>query len=832
MHSAIESALQRYLWNPGMCGGGCALTSDSGGVMALGTNCFLFRPGKQRKPSPPSTARHESGGSSVSEGWGSPSHENSNDARLGAKAGSGQQEMGAREDALDPTLRERGGAKVEGSTDNVSGWRGAGCISSTKVVDNPELGVPGSTADTVAIVNCDAISDNSGSDERVSKTEQVGGGFVGAGDTSAANINGSNPPNTSQGGGGLALDADGTTNRMGASFSGIKHGDVLEIDSPGSVESNDTSEQTQKREGATSETGVRREDAYVGVSEKERTTVSAGDGATDAVKILTGRASGQREGDEHIDAEARGPDLGAQSVSSEKATRLEELLRGMTAVAKAATLNAAKKGGTDDGGTTAVVLLDAPLISPKTLSAFEASRRRSSHIKGNAPRTDSLQENDADGINETNAKGKASARRQVSANGNKVENDEIQQNEGDGSLAAAHPAGLGDPVKALEALVSWIREGQFMGPGHREIVLVCGSYRAGVDLSTEVETLKHVMFVDANGGSVPDDEGVSGIAVGQGDRTSTDKVVPTRSSSNSGIDDEHGNGIRADDVHVAVADVSGKGRHEGENSSRGEGSANNDRPAITQVVLGGMMTAPPPDARQEYVSGKESTFTPRTQKIIHGGDHKPTVTEAGQGNRSLKSELPLQVRNSVAQKMWRQLHRSPSEVLLETQPLPERRGSRLVLSFPPNATFDVTPKGPTIVPDTPRNASSRTMGRTEGGELSRSDNDRPRVVVGPVIGRVGPTSAVILVEVERTSLSMVVSARDKTATAGDVGVQLTDTLSGRGHEVVGGFWTGQQPGVGPRVFEFEGLTPGRRYSVRLTGVRQRDQVSGGMLLIN
>lgn len=794
--------------------------------MALGTNCFLFRLSKQRNPSPPSTARHESGGSSVSARWDSPSHENSNDARSGAESGSGQQEMGAREDALDPTLRKRGGAKVEGSTDNVSGGREAGCISFTKVVENPELGVPGSTADTVAIVNCDTMPDNSGSDERISKTELVGGVLVGAGAASAAKMNGSSPPNTSQGGGGLALDTDGTRNRMGASFSGIKHGDVLVMDSPASVDSNDTSEQNQKGEGATSDTSVWREDAYVGVLEKERTTVGVADGATDGVASLTGKLSGQREGNEHTDAKAHDPELGAQSVTSEKATRLEELLRGMTTVAKAAALNAAKKGGTDDGGTTAVVLLDAPLISPKTLSAFEESRRRTSHIEGNAPRTDSLQENDADIINENNAKDEASARRQVSDNGNKVDNDENQQNEGDGSLAAAHPAGLGDPVKALEALMSWIREGQSMGPGHRDIVLVCGSYGAGVDLSKEVETLNQVMFVDANGGYVPDHDGVSEIAVGRGDRTSIDKAVPTGSSSNSGIDDEHDNGIRADDVHVAVADVSANGGHEGESSSRGKGSANNNRPAIKQVVLGGMMTAPPPDARQEHFSEKGPTFTRRAQENINADDDKPTVTEAGQGNRPSQSELSLQVRSSVAQQMRWQLHRSPSEVLLETQPLSERRGSRLILSFPPNATYGFVPTGTTILPDTPINASSRTVERTEGGELSRRDNDRPRVVVGPIIGRVGPTSAVILVEVDRTSLSMAVSARDRTATAGDVGVQLTDTLSGRGHEVVGGYWTGQQPGAGPRVFEFEGLTQGRRYSVRLTGVRQRDQVSG------
>eukprot|EP00903_Cladosiphon_okamuranus_P007797 g7546.t1 len=105
-------------------------------------------------------------------------------------------------------------------------------------------------------------------------------------------------------------------------------------------------------------------------------------------------------------------------------------------------------------------------------------------------------------------------------------------------------------------------------------------------------------------------------------------------------------------------------------------------------------------------------------------------------------------------------------------------------------------------------------------------DDSVRVVVGPVIGRVCPTSGIVLVEVDAVAAGA--TPREEVAEghiSDGVGVRLTDTLTGHIRQMTGGTWTGGQPGKGPRVFEFEGLAPGRRYALRLSGVRLRDQIA-------
>lgn len=806
VRAAIESALQRYLWNPGMCGGGCGITSESGGMMALGKNCFLFRPGKQRNPSPLSTARYDSSGGSVSKRRDSSIHEDNNPSRSSSETSSGQQEMDSRGNGLDPTWHKRGVGGVSGDVDEVAGVGNVGHIASTTEAvtvftgeaELRELRVSASAADNTASASYDAMSDKSGCEERASKPEQGGVVFV---------------------------CAEGATNGVSGDMPEIKDREVpvsgSNMDSTASGDNNDPTEKRlwEEGEGATSDTNVWREDVHVGLSGKERTRLDVADGTSDGATSLNGtqpsdESNVREQGgeDEHTDAEAHDPQLGAQSFRYESNTGLRQLLRDMTAAAKAVTLNCAKKdergAGPIDAGTTAVILLDAPLLSPKTVSAFSTGRGRSLHTAGDTPQTDALRDDNVDDFDEnTAAKDETSVQRRNSVDVDIIGNNENQQEDGDDGFAAVHPAGLGDPNEALEALMLWIREGTSMGPGHREIVLVCGSHRAGVDPSMEVDSLKHVMCIDAHGGSVTDDEEVSGVAVGQDGGTNT-------AGSNSDIDDGHDNGIHAADVNVVLADVSGNGLHEGEVSGHCNVSANDDREKLTQVVLGGMMTASP-EARQENVPGKGSTATPRAQEKVQADGDKPTVIETNQGQRSSQSEVPLQVCNYIAQQTRQQLSSRPSEMLLKTRSLSGGNENRLTLLFPPNI----------VVAATPRNISCSTVERVETWECSRSSNDGPRVVVGPVIGRVGPTSAVILVEVDAMRSSMAASATEGTTTAGDVGVQLTDTLSGRRHAMIGGFWTGEQPGTGPRVFEVEGLTPGRRYSVRLTGVRQRDQVN-------
>ncbi|CAM9309198.1 unnamed protein product, partial [Ectocarpus fasciculatus] len=174
-------------------------------------------------------------------------------------------------------------------------------------------------------------------------------------------------------------------------------------------------------------------------------------------------------------------------------------------------------------------------------------------------------------------------------------------------------------------------------------------------------------------------------------------------------------------------------------------------------------------------------------------------------------------------------------VLLQTRTLPNCEGlSRLAVLFPPPSP------GTTPAIDPPQEGNEKRSEGPLGGHRVApheivSDAENVRVLVGPVIGRVGPTSAVVLVEVgakcpvaaQRAASAarqrQGLTGTERTSPEDDVGVRLLDTLTSESREMFGGRRTGGQPGMGPRVFEFEGLTPGRRYTLRLLGVRQHDQ---------
>ena len=167
----------------------------------------------------------------------------------------------------------------------------------------------------------------------------------------------------------------------------------------------------------------------------------------------------------------------------------------------------------------------------------------------------------------------------------------------------------------------------------------------------------------------------------------------------------------------------------------------------------------------------------------------------------------------------------PSSVLLEIRPAHIEDDARVAATFPPTPMSTVEPADYVGIAKCHATRAQQGDRKTGRENLAQHQLQLPRVILGPVVGRVGPISAVVLVEVSVTDTRVATLGKGLVAAIADtVGVQLTDALSGQRHELTGGRWVGE-PGSGPRVFEFEKLTPGRRYVIRLMGVRQRDQVN-------
>lgn len=100
-----------------------------------------------------------------------------------------------------------------------------------------------------------------------------------------------------------------------------------------------------------------------------------------------------------------------------------------------------------------------------------------------------------------------------------------------------------------------------------------------------------------------------------------------------------------------------------------------------------------------------------------------------------------------------------------------------------------------------------SFARVAGAKVIGQFFEEVRVVVGPVIGTVTATSAVVLVEVDSSA---------------PVAAVLTDTLSGAQVRQLR-----LLPKSRPYAFGFEGLEPARHYSLRLEGVENADSRRGG-----
>lgn len=608
---------------------------------------------------------------------------------------------------------------------------------------------------------------------------------------------------------------------------------------------------------------------------------------------LTVDGCGGVEPDAKQDPSLQRRDEASDESSSNPALR--GLLRDMTCAVESIAAAAKRpfKRGQQPGATTvtsgctAVVFLDAPLITPGLqprrrfakkkgleISAIpadgsslpdEAVRRKPSVLQSAAVSTDVTTAAAAAtavaefkrGSGDFNVDTYPAAEVAVTV---EPPDDDDKHSDGSGSSDEEHPAGLGDPSEALEALLSWIGEGGCSVGGHREVLLIC----CGGDGPWDNEKGdRNANGVEHQPGSADDDPGG---AVKDQEKSKNEESV--RSHVDHARQDLLDDGrIGKISEHKAVGRSSEEasklpnnsdGGSDGDRFSGGDGYGNNipsssedeteddgPRGVIRQIVLGGRI--PVPISPQQRVQGlpisndAEDGANVKRRSRDEGDSMKrkvPTAVDRMRRTKNNGRNPPSPIAPSTPTGLTPPpLRLPPSEVLLQTRTVPNCEGlSRLAVAFPPPSP------GTTPAVDQPQEGNENPSSEeTIAGHRVAPHEIVPhaenvRVLVGPVIGRVGPTSAVVLVEVSAkcpvAAQRAAAAARqrqgltdaEKTPPEDGVGVRLVDTLTSESREMFGGRRTGGQPGVGPRVFEFEGLTPGRRYTLRLLGVRQHDQV--------
>lgn len=398
------------------------------------------------------------------------------------------------------------------------------------------------------------------------------------------------------------------------------------------------------------------------------------------------------------------------------------------------------------------------------------------------------------------------------------------QDDGDISSDDQHPAGLGDPKEALDVLLSWVEGGGLSHSGEREVIVVCGSDPQREQLAKPAIRPKGGIHRDSSRG-----EGTSGGSeMGSSDSSWQEagfmehKQSPASGSSPS--DKDLQSFVHGDDVSVVEVDKpsSNKGQPDCEielNFHEREGRSSSG-PTIRQIVLGKPLT--PSIAQALTPHDGEDDVLYATNRLWNRNENI-----AGKGSndgRSVSRHASYsETRRCSAKNPRKPTPANPFTVLLEVRPTTQIADEpRVAATFPPATMPTIACAGHN------NNAETKSTGAHEGEVkpgceelVQHQEQQLPAVIMGPVVGRVGPSSAVVLVEVDIASAR---AAEVGSAVLDTVGVQLTDALSGRRHEVNGGLWVGE-PGSGPRVFEFETLTPGRRYALRLMGVRKRDQVN-------
>lgn len=594
---------------------------------------------------------------------------------------------------------------------------------------------------------------------------------------------------------------------------------------------------------------------------------------------------------------------------------LKALLRDMSRAAEALppALSKALSGSAEEGretsgettGCTVVVFLDAPLITPglcrrqtlllnertqpsvprrrPTLATEESADQDVGDVRDAADLQDVAAASDAD----TSAPTRGSDVSDIGLIDKGGEQNSGDDRGDDGSdndnlnPHEQHPAGLGDPNEALDALLLWAEEGESSGLGRREVLLVCCSEPLsrfdaeegrndalrGIDIrsagqsddSTEAFGAPSEIE-DGHGKDGPDsregsfaDEGVEQVlqklSLG-GPRQSIDGDNPASGDGTGEL------GVKEGDVILGrKGSVTGGEFRDGQPSMEDlafcfAGKPKRDRrPGMIQQMILGEVNPFSPTPQQ---TGEESSVheTPEgstnMQDMIRTGDEakKRRVSSAAERAKSHttagRTPSPPVLSSAFTKPSATPVRLHPTEVLLQTRPVASTAEgvSRLAIFLPPPSPGKESTE--LSSPREPKTSSLELNPKTN--HASRHDltlQESIRVLVGPVVGHVGPTSAVVLVEMAAVNPAAAAAAAairvvgnavrregftGVSAAADAVGVRLTDTLTGQRREMTGGEWAGGQSGSGPQVFTFRGLSPGRRYALKLLGVRRRDQV--------
>lgn len=907
---AVESALQRYLWNTGMCGGGVALASNSGGVMEIGIGCFLARPGKfgidlpdnveeveivtdenmevvdisgqektSRNPTPKDAAdtivrlakedttlflqkesRKKKAGGSIN-ALETKAEISSDDPTIVGE------EILEQENVIDRTLEAveiSGEGKASGhpphkdTADAMSKIANEGdnfFLQKESREERDGIGInmvrkksEGSLDDPVAV------------SEEIVKQEDVADETLEAVEISGEEKASRHPPHkdtadaiakTTKKGGSFFLQKDSREERdridinagetksegnvndpviMGEEIAKQKSvtditSEVIEISSE-----EKTSRHPLHKNAAHLIASLAREgDAYfpqkesrkegcgVGINSLETksegslddpavVTEEVVDGLSGAtgVQILNengfpiDRKGRDSETDlavddaEEIDSKDGGLDVEETVKTHGQTSVLRALLRSMTIAAEASVILQSDEDETwrlcNSPVISAIILLDAPLLSSETSSVDSISKKTLSVSKlASDHRTHHDMDTAGNNQPAEPAKGSSNASSQ-----DKVDNLNVQQTDDSAHISDHHPAGLGDPDKAIEAILSWIDEGYVYGNVRREVIIICGGDSSCSDITMNTLQERTSTRNDTSDGR--------GGLVGRPSKTKYCNIAEDKS--------RHG--------ATDVTDVS-IGQREGIKFNNMEDSRAICRSPLQQIVLGEMKPTTP---LQIKVS---NTRVGATEKIRESLEAKEKIIEKedDQAIRASGTTSSIQSVQSTANPSQRLLSVHPSEVLIQTRVAPKGSGSRVTVTFPP-------PTGSSSAPAScPINIEFGESNRSKIAETEEPVQNLKsllKVVVGPVIGRVGPTSAIVLVEVDLVGpMAAPMVLAQELANTNCVGVKLTDTLSGRNHEINGGVWVGD-PGVGPQVFKFEKLTPGRRYSLKLRGVRPQDEV--------
>lgn len=514
---------------------------------------------------------------------------------------------------------------------------------------------------------------------------------------------------------------------------------------------------------------------------------------------------------------------------TEENSPLYELLLDMTKAANAFNNSEVESCNNGDGsgngrrGVTAIILLDSPLffegtpqsktqtmtISPKT----PARNPRNDYVDVSSDHTSPDSDENAPVATATGEDGQQDSCRSLEEDKGVRENSKNYYSTAD--ISEEHPAGLGDPAIALAALSSWIRDGPEPGcQGRREILLVCGSDA-----------------VDNNSGERFQQDNSKNTG-GRGEVEGAD----TSGKSDIFAQRERSLGSTGQFAELVTGDVL-----EGEGAGNTFGDKNiHEQVSIRQIVLGASTIRPKSKSSPTWRMPTDSLL-PAVDNALEDGTttgvtNISRVAVDGRANTySITDQVPVDEARSLARvdvgSAGKEDPRSPpshlpAEVLLDIRQESTDDGApRVFAAFPPPRPLPTTAlrgssmADPQELDDAAQRRLNDTKNRTQsamyGGGTSCS---LPRVTVGPVVGRVSPTSAVILLE-----------CRDEVSSSAwsSVGIALLDTLSGQRFEMTGGVETSED-NDGPRVFEFEGLTPGRRYMVKLVGVHRNDQVRKGV----